>query len=62
MKKNLIKLIKIFKKLTSSVQFWFHKPETQKLNKKNRIKSKPNPLKITKKNPKKIYFLIFNIK
>jgi hypothetical protein len=34
MKKNLIKLIKIFKKLTSSVQFWFHKPETEKLNKK----------------------------
>jgi len=56
MKKKLIKLIRIFKKPTSSVQFWFHKPETEKLNQKNRAKSKPNPLEITKKTLKKYIF------
>jgi hypothetical protein len=39
--KNLIKSIKILKKLTGSVQFWFYKPETEKTE-SNRTQTEPN--------------------
>jgi hypothetical protein len=47
MKKTRLNRLKYFKKLTVSVRF--HKPETEKPNKKNRVKSKPNLLEIKKK-------------
>jgi hypothetical protein len=53
MKKNRLEYLK---KYLIRFQFWFHKPETEKLNQKNRAKSKPNPLEITKKTPKKYIF------
>jgi hypothetical protein len=47
MKKTRLNRLKYFKKLTVSVRF--HKPETEKPNKKNRVKSKLNLLEIKKK-------------
>jgi hypothetical protein len=48
-KKKLIKLIKILKKPIGSVQFWFYKPETEKIelnpNRKNRKKTESNKKK-----------------
>jgi hypothetical protein len=41
-KKNLIKPIKILKKLTSLIRFWFYKPETEK------SKTKKKPIQIEK--------------
>jgi hypothetical protein len=41
--KKLIKLIRIFKRLTGLVQFWFYKPETEGTElKKPETKTKPN--------------------
>jgi len=57
-KNNLIRLIRILKKLTGLI--WFYKPEIEKIKpnpnkkklKKNRATPKPNPLEITKITPK----------
>jgi len=43
MKKKPIKPIKILKKLTGSVQFWFYKPKTEK--------TEPNPNRKNQKKP-----------
>jgi len=56
MKKTRLNRLKYFKKLTVSVRFY--KPETEKPNKKNRVKSKPNLLEIKKKNLKKYSFFL----
>jgi len=42
-------MIKIFKKIFSLVRFWFHKPETEKPNRTEKIK-KPNRTNQTKPN------------
>jgi hypothetical protein len=61
MKKNRLNRLEYLK--NQPVRFWFHKFETEKpkrteINKKtepnqkkNRVKPKPNPLEIKKKNP-----------
>jgi hypothetical protein len=44
-KKKLIKPIKILKKLTSLIRFWFYKPETEK----SETKKKPSQIEKTEK-------------
>ena len=47
----MVKLIRIFKKIFSSVRFRFHKLKTKKIKKSNQAET--NPIKKVKKKPQK---------